>query len=418
MHSLTSSLFCAALAGALVPSSGLASPSAVAVRFESPRLVAEGIGSDASNGFVLRASPLLLAMQTSAGLLSSVDGGATWAPAGGAACTHASLDWPLAPVAGGGLRSFGELTRLDPTRNYTAFSAGGATVVAPAAGGAGGLACAPAGLNLSVSGLPRAIYCAGGRAAFGCPFRLNPGGDVLRLPDGALLLSAIVYWGGAARAATSVVALRSSDGGVGWAYAGTIADAAAYANSQEGPNEHALALLADGVTVAAVVRLDAGDGPASHPYKPYALATSADGGRSWTARGALAGAGCARPRLLAAAAAGPLLLSGGRWQVPGGADGGWDPRLWVDAAGDARAFTQTFSVSFWHNALARNASWRFSAAVNDSHAPRQSQAYTSLLELDGGAAPGARARRLGITYNVNLAPNPDRVFLMPFTVSW
>lgn len=172
------------------------------------------------------------------------------------------------------------------------------------------------------------------------------------------------------------------------------------------------------MTVAAVVRLDAGDGPASHPYRPYALATSADGGRSWTARGALAGAGCARPRLLAAAATGPLLLSGGRWQVPGSADGGWDPRLWVDEPGGHLSFAQILSVSYWHNALARNDSWRFSQAVNDSHAPRQSQAYTSLLELDGGAAPGARTRRLGITYNVNLPPNPDRVFVMPFTVSW
>jgi hypothetical protein len=205
---LSSSLFYAALVGALASPSG-----GVTVSFEYPRLVAEGVGSDASNGFVLRASPLLLAMQTSGGLLSSVDGGESWAPAGGASCAHASLDWPLAPAgAGGGLRSFGALTHLDPARNYTSFSAGGATVVAPAAGGVGGLACSPAGFNLSVSGLPRAIYCAGGRAAFGCPFRLNPGGDVLRLPDGALLLSPL-YTGAARRArprVSSRCALRTA----------------------------------------------------------------------------------------------------------------------------------------------------------------------------------------------------------------
>jgi len=385
------------------------------VTFEPPFLVAEGVGTDASNGFVLRTSPLLLAIQTSAGLLSSVDG-ATWVPAGGAACAHASFEWPLAPVAGG-LRNFGYLAHLDPSRNYTTFSTANATILQPSAGGAGGVACAPAPQRISVSGLPRAIYCGGGSARFGCPFRLNPGGDLVALPDGALLLSAIVFWGGGVGPATSVIALRSTDGGGMWVYAGTIADASAYPASQEGPNEHALTLLADGMTVAAVVRLDAGDGPATHPYAPYTLVTSADGGRTWLARGALAGAGCARPRLLAAAPGGPLVLSGGRWQVRG-SEGGWDPRLWVDAAGDASGFGPFYSLSFWHNSLAPNASWRFSAAVNDSSAPRQSQAYTSLLELDGGAAPGTRARRLAVTYNVNLPPAPDRMFIMPFTLRW
>ena len=389
----------------------------VTIAFEPPVLVAEGISSDASNAFLLRAAPLLLVLQTSGGLMSSADG-MSWMRAGGTACGGASFDWPLTPVPGG-MHNFGELTRVDPRRNYTSFSAGNVTALQPSADGIGGITCAPVSQRLSVSNLPRAVYCSDGKAQFGCPFRLS-GADLLALPDGSLLLSAIVYWGGEGPSATSVIALRSTDGGSAWDYVGTIADAAAYPESQEGPNENALSLLADGITVAAVVRLDAGDGPASHPYKPYALVTSADGGRSWTARGPLAGAGCARPRLLAAAPDGPLVLSGGRWQVPGsGSDGGWDPRLWVDPSGNASGFGPFFSVSYWHNALAPNASWRFSAAVNDSSAPRQSQAYTSLLELDGGAVlAGVSMRRLAITYNVNLPPSPDRVFMMPFTVSW
>ncbi len=392
--------------------------------------MAEGVTTDASNAFLLRGSPLLLAMQTSAGLLSSADG-KVWMPANDASCQGAHFDWPLVP-APGGLRNFGELTHIDPTKNYTSFSAGGASVLQPSGSAPSGVSCVAAPLNISVSGLPRAISCdpKAPRGAFGCPFRLNPGGDVLALPDGSLLLSALVYWGGAppasAPGATSVVALRSTSGGAEWTYAGTIADAAAYPGSKEGPNESALALLADGATVAAVVRLDAGDGQPSHPpgpFSPYALATSADGGRSWVPRGLLGGAGCARPRLLAAGSGGPLLLSGGRWQVAGSSgppdadDGGWDPRMWVNAAGDAGDFGPFLSISYWHNALVGNASWRFTPEVNASHSPRQSQAYTSLVALDGGAPPSARTRRLAITYNVGLPPN-SRLFLMPFTLTW
>jgi len=320
------------------------------------------------------------------------------------------------------LRNFGRLARLDPTRNYTSFTAGDASVLRPSAGAR--VTCSPALRNISVSGLPRAIYCAGGKGAFGCPFRLNPGGDLVALPDGSLLLAAIVYWGApsaSAPGATSVVALRSADGGFEWEFRGTIADAAAYPASMEGPNESALALLADGATLAAVVRLDAGDGKragAPGPYSPYALALSGDGGRTWTPRGLIAGAGCARPRLFAVGGGGaaPLLLSGGRWRAPGGG-GGWEPRLWINAAGDAGDFGQFYSVSFWHNALVKNASWRFTPGVNSSQSPRESQAYTSLLALDGGAEPGARTRRLAITYNAGLPPD-SRLFLMPFTLAW
>jgi hypothetical protein len=367
-------------------------------------------------------------MQTEAGLLSSADG-ESWARADDASCVGVAFDWPLVPVAGGGLRNFGELTHLDPRLNYTSFSAGDASVLRPSAGAAGGATCAPARLNVSVSGLPRAIYCAGGERAFGCPFRLNPGGDLVALTDGSLLLAAIVYWGApstSAPGATSVVALRSTDGGSTWTFRGTIADAATYPASMEGPNESALALLGDGATLAAVVRLDAGDGKragAPGPYSPYALIFSGDGGRTWTPQGLIAGAGCARPRLFAAGGGGgdgggaaPLLLSGGRWRAPGGGGGGWEPRLWLNAAGDARDF-EFYSVSYWHNALVKNASWRFTPAVNSSQSPRESQAYTSLLALDGGAEPGVRTRRLAITYNAGLPPD-SRLFLMPFTLAW
>ena len=139
-------------------------------------------------------------------------------------------------------------------------------------------------------------------------------------------------------------------------------------------------------------------------------------------------AGCARPKLLHLGDAGlgalpapaPLLLSGGRWRR--GGYSGWDPLLWAAASGDPAGLGSPTSISYWHNALAPpNASWLFSAAVNESSVPgqpRQSDAYTSILQLDGGPQPGSSSRRLGITYNKRLAPWPNMIFLMPFTVEW
>lgn len=77
------------------------------------------------------------------------------------------------------------------------------------------------------------------------------------------------YWGGNGPYATSVVAYRSTDGGSNWHFASIIANASAFPASQEGPNENDLAVLNDGKTIIAVIRMDAGDGPETHPYKNY-----------------------------------------------------------------------------------------------------------------------------------------------------
>ena len=169
-------------------------------------------------------------------------------------------------------------------------------------------------------GLPQPATCGDASHAFGCPFRTGGRGSV-RLPDGSLVMSIIVYWGGAhanpdpklAPKATSVVAFRSTDGvGLVWEYAGTILDAASAPSSEEGPNENDLALLADGKTILSVIRLDAGDGPVTRPYKPYVQSLSDDGGRTWSAPVSMGpGVGCARPRLLSLGMGG-VVLSGGR----------------------------------------------------------------------------------------------------------
>ena len=81
--------------------------------------------------------------------------------------------------------------------------------------------------------------------------------------------------------ATSVVAFRSRDKGFTWDYAGIVLSAAAVPQSEEGPNENDITLI-DGNKIACVVRLDAGDGQKTHPYRPYAVVTSDDGGFTWS----------------------------------------------------------------------------------------------------------------------------------------
>ena len=94
--------------------------------------------------------------------------------------------------------------------------------------------------------------------------------------------------------------------------------------------------------------------------------------------------------------------------------------LWVDEAGDGRAFGAGISLSAAHNAGATDASWRFTPEVNSSahDAPRQTTAYTSLVALDGGPVAGQTSRRMAVFYNRHLAAGSDMLFVMPFTVAW
>ena len=79
------------------------------------------------------------------------------------------------------------------------------------------------------------------------------------------------------------MAFRAADGvRLVWDYAGTILEARSAPSSEEGLNENSLALLADGTSIICVLRLDAGDGPATHPFLPYVKSTSTDGGFTWS----------------------------------------------------------------------------------------------------------------------------------------
>ena len=316
----------------------------------------------------------------------------------------------------------------NPFSNATAFSSPFALEVAPEGGSGGGVRCSCMNASISFGKLPRPVSCSPAHpaGAFGCPFRVT-GGGFAALPNGAQLYTPIVRWAaGGGSEATSVVAYVARDGGRGmaWEFAGEVGGAADYPGSQEGPNENAVALASDG-TVVAVMRLDAGDGPASHPFADYTVSRSSNEGQSWAKEGGIPGAGCARPRLLHLGADGrggvapaPLLLTGGR--LRDAAHGGWDVLLWVneDGLGHVAGWGRGTSITGVHNELARNASWRFTAAVNASNAPRQSTSYTSIFELDEGPTPKSKLRKLGVAYNRRLEGTPDLLFFMPFTVEW
>ena len=136
----------------------------------------------------------------------------------------------------------------------------------------------------------------------------------MKLADASLVMSIILDWG--------IVAYRSSDGRFVWGYLGTILEAAAAPNSEEGPNENDLALLSGG-SIICVVRLDAGDGRQvrppdmkAHQMLPYAKTVPKGGGKAWSKTSSLVDTrgmmmGCARPRLLGLSG-GPVVLSGGR----------------------------------------------------------------------------------------------------------
>lgn len=305
------------------------------------------------------------------------------------------------------LHDFGTVTSVhDRNGSFTNFSSTMATYFSSSP-----FAASMHRTAVEFRGLPQPATCGDARFAFGCPFRLA-GGSV-RLNDGTLVISAIVYWGPPrgnpnpklASEATSVVAFRATDGiGLLWEYAGIIIDAHAASSSEEGPNESALAMLADG-SILAVVRLDAGDGPATHPFLPYARSVSVDGGRTWSAAVALVdelghNIGCARPRLLTMPS-GAVLLSGGRLHR-----GNWDTYVWLNAAGDGKAWS-AHSVSYWHNVMQTNASLRFPPSVNAS-ASRISTSYTSLVAT--GAASGF------VVYS-RTEPSPSVGFAMPFTLT-
>ena len=215
----------------------------------------------------------------------------------------------------------------------------------------------------SFASLPVPLECGGGDC-----FRTS-GSSAIQLPDRSWLQTTVVpFLGGtlAKRAAAGVYAWRSNDT-LRWTYSGAVITSAQFPKSGEGPNENSISIAADGQTLVAVVRMDAGDGLAwgDHRTKNYYRAESRDWGTSWSRATEMRdtsgrGVGCARPRLLLLRAGGPLLLSGGRLTT----ESMTGIFLWVSSDGFGHRWDQVHSLSYQHNLLQPLPMLKFPETVN------------------------------------------------------
>jgi hypothetical protein len=207
--------------------------------------------------------------------------------------------------------------------------------------------------------------------------------------------------GAAASGATSVLAMASADGKL-WEYLAPIALASDFPASQEGPNEMDLAWLPGDTTIIAVLRLDGGDGPKTHPYVDYHRSVSTDRGSSWT-KAAPIGAGCARPRLLQLG--GTMLLSGGRMRNMNTSD----VILWSST--DNGETWAVHSISAAHNVGMVDPALRYDAKVNSTtYGPRETNSYTSLVALNSTSAV--------VTYDMILTKKTNTSKLSTHCVGW
>lgn len=206
-------------------------------------------------------------------------------------------------------------------------------------------------------------------------FRVGQGASVLQLHDGNLLATAVTTGIGTRPGLLSVVALISRDGGYNFTYTGVVASIDEVPYAHEGPSENALAHLSNG-SILCIMRVE---GESGH-HSPYVSKVSDDLGRSWkhlrslrTWPGEPIAPGCVRPRLIALGHS--LVLAGGRPSPIS-----HDILLWLNAEGDGEAW-RPYSVSYQHNRLLTNQSWRIpSQAVNRTRWPRYDTSYVSLLK--------------------------------------
>lgn len=145
-----------------------------------------------------------------------------------------------------------------------------------------------------------------------------------------------------------------------------------------------MALLPDGKTIVAVIRLDGGDGclggntDEPQHYLEYRITRSTDWGFTWKPLEVLEGTGCVRPRLLVFGS--QILLSGGRHRTKNTSD----VILWLDQNGTAQSFLP-YSLSSAHNLGVSKGTKlpRFTSVVNQSCGPwtmpRETNAYTSIV---------------------------------------
>ena len=194
------------------------------------------------------------------------------------------------------LYTFGSFTpNLDLLETASQFNATGGTILTLSATG-NSIVQEQRNQTIVFESLPKPIISAkftkGG-------VRLG-GAASIRLPqDDSILQTIIVTFAGQDKynypEATSIVLFQSFDEGLTWKFVTILADAADYPHSEEGPNEMDMTILADNSTILAVVRVDGGDGPVTHPYRNYVQLKSVDRGKTWSEPLSMPGfIGCAR----------------------------------------------------------------------------------------------------------------------------
>ena len=133
---------------------------------------------------------------------------------------------------------------------------------------------------VSFESLPRPLNCSQNGVTADC-FWLHAGGTAA-LRNGTLLTSAVPWLNGrfgATKSSAGIFAWHSTNG-LRWTFRGTIALAAQFPTSGEGPNENDVTMLADGKTLLSIFRIDDGIDGGKVGAKNYRSVRSTDDGRT------------------------------------------------------------------------------------------------------------------------------------------
>ena len=134
--------------------------------------------------------------------------------------------------------------------------------------------------DVSFESLPQPLNCSQDGVTADC-FWLHAGGTAA-VPNGTLLTSAVPWLNGrfgATKSSAGIFAWHSTNG-LQWTFRGTMATAAQFPKSGEGPNENDVTVLADGKTLLSVFRIDDGVDGGKVGAKNYRSVRSTDDGHT------------------------------------------------------------------------------------------------------------------------------------------
>ena len=188
---------------AVLPLLSVAAAATAPIQFEAPSIAGTtGFPSD-YQGFGEQ-SRHVLGKNGNDGWRGSTDGGRSWKAVtlggqqdaiwGDAPGQHSVVPFRSAAAGMQQLHNMGNVSVVgDKDAGYTAFSSTFVQVFEYGAGEAGAFSTRRVNKHVRFQGLPEPVTCGNPKHLFGCPFRTDGIGHVA-LPDGALLMSIVVYW--------------------------------------------------------------------------------------------------------------------------------------------------------------------------------------------------------------------------------